>query len=117
MFKKAIQHRNAIGQKVTVDYADHNTIFQSIFPKTGIIKSKLKIDNGTFFTLELEDFFNYDGNTFKTLIVKERHYARYIGSKKRIDVHVLLPKISLNKSSYTRSEFDHAVWATIMPMS
>jgi len=46
-------------------------------------------------------------------VIKERHAGYYIGGEGQIHVHVLLPKIDLQKDLYNLTDFDHVVWATI----
>ncbi|MEZ4817562.1 MAG: hypothetical protein R2776_06290 [Flavobacteriaceae bacterium] len=66
--------------------------------------------------MELDNSFAYDLGNYDTICIKERHLGFYIGSKKTIHVHVLLPRIDLNLKEYTFNQFDHVVWAEIKPI-
>jgi hypothetical protein len=113
--KKYFNHRQAIGKSVTIEYADQNIYFESIFPKTGTITQFIKVGNQNMFVLDLDTSFGYERGNYKKIVIAERHAGRYIGAKEEIEVHVLLPKIKLTKDKYLFEEFDHVVWATIKP--
>ncbi len=113
--KKYFAHRKALGQRVTIKYADQNYNFETIFPKTGTITDFIKVGKQSMFVLDLDNSFGYDKGDFKKNVITERHIGRYIGTKDEIDVHVLLPKMELTKEKYLFNDFDHVVWATVKP--
>jgi hypothetical protein len=113
--KKYINHRRAIGQTITIKYADQNFSFETIFPKTGKITKLIKVGKQIMFILDLDISFGYDKGNFKEIVIAERHVGSYIGTNAEIDVHVLLPKMKLTKEKYLITDFDHVVWATIKP--
>ncbi len=113
--KKYFIHRQAIGQRVIIEYADQNYHFETIFPKTGTITGLIKVGKQNMFILDLDTSFSYDEGDFKKIVIAERHVGHYIGSKSEIDVHVLLPKMELTKDKYIFDDFNHVVWATLKP--
>lgn len=113
--KKYFKHRQAIGQRVIIEYADQNTDFETIFPKTGTIIGFIKVGKKNMFILDLDTSFGYGEGDFKKIIIAERHVGCYIGTKGEIDVHVLLPKMELTKDKYLLNDFYHVVWARIKP--
>ncbi len=111
--RKYFCHKRAIGQYVTINYADQNISFETIFPKTGTIKKSIKVDNQTMFVVELDNLINYKLDSYERIVIVERHTGKYIGARTETNVHVLLPKIELTKENYTLKNFEHAVWATL----
>lgn len=113
--KKFFANKKSIGQRMTIDYSDQNNNFETIFPKKGIITRAIKVENQKMFVLELDDQFSYENEDYKRIVIKERHVGHYIGDDNEVHVHVLLPKIELNKDRYKFDDFEHAVWATVIP--
>ena len=115
-FKKWYLNKKAIGKRFSIHYFDQNINFENIFPLNGIITEKIKIGKGLFFVMKLDNSFAYDFGNCDTICIRERHLGFYIGSKKPVHVHVLLPKIDLNLKKYKFKQFDHVVWAEIKPI-
>lgn len=112
LFKKHVSRKKAIGQKVRLEYADHNYEYENILPIDGVITKELIIDKAIFYVIELD--IPIKGRS--KILIKARHVGKYVGSDKEIDVHLLLPKVELNKTSYSLDDFIHEVWATVKPI-
>jgi hypothetical protein len=111
--KRTSTHHKAIGSHVTVNYFDQNFDFESIFPATGTITRQIYINNTVFFVVLLEKTFIYYNTEYKDIIIKERHAGQFIGSTNEIHIHVLLPKVTLEKDQYKFDDFEQVVWATV----
>ena len=112
--KSKIQNERAIGQRVVLKYADQNTTIENELPRTGLIKSKIKIEKtGDNFLVKLDRPINYDNYDFDEIVIRHRHVGRYIGSTNEIDVHLLLPRVKLVKDKYQFDDFSHVAWLTL----
>lgn len=114
--KSKIQNKKAIGQRVTLEYADQNDGITSQLPRTGIIKNKIKIDKtNDNFVVKLDRPIHFESYDFEEIVVRHRHVGRYIGSTEEIDVHLLLPRVKLVKDKYLFDDFSHVAWLTLRP--
>jgi hypothetical protein len=110
--RKIIAHKKFIGRRVTVSYCDQNYHFESIFPADGTVTKSIKIKTTTFFVVKMDNPFVYEKTNYDTIIIRERS-TRHLGLDNYVAVHVLLPKVNLDKTDYSFDEFDHVVWADI----
>ena len=112
--KRTIQNRRAIGQSITLQYADQNESIAKQLPRNGIIKDKISIgrtsDN---FVVTLDRPINVEDGHVSEVVIRHRHIGQYIGSTKEIHVHLLIPKVKLVKDEYLVDDFMHAAWLTI----
>lgn len=89
--------------------------FETIFPATGEIVKSIKIGNTKYFVLKLDKKFGYESVDYDTIAIKERIAGQAIGYDNETEVHVLLPKVQLTTDKYNFDQFDHVVWATLVP--
>jgi hypothetical protein len=108
-----VNHNKIIGKQVLVEYFDQNINFATIFPLTGTVTEKIKVDSQDFFVVEFAKFFVYNDRSFDKIIFKERHVGQYIGGGEEIHVHVCLFKKEFAHSNYELTDLDHVAWATI----
>jgi hypothetical protein len=116
--KGTIQNRRAIGQKVILKYADQNDSIAKELPRTGVIKEKIRIEKtDDNFVIKLDKPINFENDDFNEVVIRHRHVGQYIGSTKEIDVHLLIPRVSLAKDKYLTDDFSHVAWLTIKKAS
>jgi hypothetical protein len=111
--KMLFGHKKVIGRRVRVNYFDQNYHFETIFPLKGIVTKVIKIKDNDFFLIKLDKSFTYESVDYDTIAVRERAVGQALGVDKETDVHVLLPKVTLDKEQYAFDEFYHVVWATV----
>lgn len=97
---------------MTANYCDQNFHFESIFPADGTVSKSIKINNITFFVIKMDRPFVYEKTNYDTIVIRERS-TRHLGLDNFVAVHVLLPKVNLDKTQYNFDEFDHVVWADV----
>lgn len=106
-------HKKLIGRRVRVNYFDQNYHFETIFPLKGVVTKAIKVNTTNFFLIKFDKSFVYENVDYDTIAVRERAVGQALGVDKETDVHVLLPKVALDKDQYLFEEFDHVVWATV----
>lgn len=112
--KKFELNKAAVGRKVLLSYTDRNDIIKAEMPRTGVIKRMLRIgrkmDN---FVIKLDEPIVFNNSNFNEVVVRERILGSYIGSNKKTDVHLLLPKGKDISEKEKWDSFEHVAWLNI----
>ena len=102
--------------RVRLDYHDQNEPFGRLLPVLGTIRGPILIDKRQYVVIDLDKDLDYDVYTFNTVAVTERLVGETILSSEPAHVHILIPKVPLNKDAYSFDEFDHIAWGITVPI-
>jgi hypothetical protein len=114
--RKLAGHRKVINRRVTIKYFDHNPDFETIFPVTGTVSRPVQVNSTGFFVIDLDKPFEYEGAVYEAIIVRERVAGQILGYDNKTDVHVLLPKVPLDKVRYAFEDFEQVAWGIVEPL-
>jgi hypothetical protein len=114
--RKLAGHRKVISRRVTVKYFDHNPDFESILPVTGTVSRPIQVNNTGFFVIDLDEPFEYEATVYQAIIVRERVAGQILGYDNATDVHILLPKVPLDKVRYAFEDFEQVAWGKVEPL-
>ena len=118
--------KNPVGKRIKVEYFDQDENFAKCLPRTGIIKSQVRISNNkkNWFSVYLDEPIDYqiklsESHNYKLLhcreiLISSRWEDYEIGSNKSTSVSILLP-INDNwqnshKNFYDFSDFKLIAW-------
>jgi len=102
-----------IGNKIRVEYYDHNEPFGNLLPRDGLIEKRYVTENvDDWYLLKLDLPFEYGGKSQRYFLIRSKWAGESIGTGEKCAVFILLiPDMKfLNTTVIDVENFIHVAW-------